>query len=336
MCPSIFSFDISGKITNVQLSGDDYNHDLKVIELLNSKKELIEREIEYELKSRLSDEIILKSVTVQLSFQKGSILALGLIVLETMATVGGAFSLLEFMIRTIRDIINRNIRYQLPSNPKDYNISIDVIPRRIPTEESESHPVEKIGFFNIALSKGIIYATFINFVLIFGGTLFGAYQVTSAVEKHEEARNKIKEAQEKLVSASQLLKSTKLNYQLKSRELDAIVDEITGKKDDIISELSEQSKKNRLIIAETQQNIAADSLAAISLRKDIKSINDDISFLQKENVRFGIREIWTYMNGFLQFILILISIPVIVSYSFLFSLVLSKLIKVAKKIKASR
>ena len=310
MCPTIYTFDISGKITNVKFKSDDFNHDFEIIENLNKKKKNIEREIEEEIKFRLSKKILLKSITVQLSFQKGSILAVGLIIIETMAAVGGAISLVEFIMRLIRRIIERNVRNHLPFNNDDYDVSINISPRMIPSEVNQMLPEEQVNSFRIPFPKLLFYITLINITLFLGGTLFNVIQIPSILEKQEEARAKLSEAKEKLNTANQLLNSTKLNYQLNSSELEVIKNNVISKGEDVEAEIISQSNIIKSKISETETKLSTELSKITDLNKDISksgnrldAINKDISILQEENIKFGFLQIWNYMNIGLKVIL---------------------------------
>ena len=93
-----YTFQVSGQITDLTSREIKFNNDYKLLELLSIKSYQIEDEISKLVSYELwKNEVYTKSISIQINFINGSILADGYLILEIMATIGGSISSIELI-----------------------------------------------------------------------------------------------------------------------------------------------------------------------------------------------------------------------------------------------
>jgi hypothetical protein len=305
-----FSFEISGEIFRTESKQDNYYDDKELLSILNEKEHYIRKKIEEELYNYSREFGKISTIEVQLRFERGSILATGWVIVGFLGGIAGAISFFEYFNRLtnyIRSVTQRVISRNLPGS---YRVAINVTPTSYPLPTTnDTNDNKSFDLFKISPSNLLLSITLINIVFFLGGTLFNAFQVQSIQQKYDEANAKILEAKVKIDSATQMLNTAKIDYQLKQQEIENIKSEVFAKRNQIISSLSSDTVKikSEVINVDTKLSILSNQIVALNsdaekYGKSLKEMSETISNLHDRKITFGFTDIWGFMNVYLKII----------------------------------
>ena len=318
-------FELTGTITRPDNELDSNYKDYEIIDILNNESSYIKREIEDGIQIGLKQFIEIDYPRVDISFENGSIIATGLVVINLLGKISGAVAFFEYVNRLVKRVTERAIRNSLRRRLQNdrFTISIQTIPINIPenlpqaTEQDSSS-----SLFNIPSSKLLIYITLINIMFFVGGTLFNMFQVDSVQKRYNEANQKYLEVKTKYDSASQLVAYAKIKYQA---DMESVVSDVMNKKRAILSSLSSdtisissdisllnaKNKRLDLEIESVNKEIAKN-------QQSLKEINETINKLRDNKTKFGFIDSWNFMNLTLKIIvslLLLISLLSVIIFT---------------------
>lgn len=310
-------FDLAGTITRIdkEIIGD--RSDSETIYFLDENRYIIERDIREAIYKTISQVVEVKNLNVNLSFERGSILVSGLVVIDLMGKVSGAIAFFEYLAKLIKRVTEHVIRRTLARRGSDFDVQMTVVPisisemHRLPGENSERPE----NLFNIPSSQLLISITLINIMFFIGGTLFNLFQVDSVQKRYNEANQKYLEVKTKYDSASQLLDYAKIKYQ---GELESIIVDVIQRKNSIMSKLSSDTINisSALLALDSKARFLEKDLGLIrKVTSDNQKLQNDITDrlnkLQQSDIKFGIKDIWQYMDLTLRAFFIVVVVIVL-------------------------
>lgn len=331
-----FLFELTGTITRPDNELYSLYTDNQLVDILNNESSYIKTEIEQEIQAGLKQFLKIHHPKVDISFENGSILATGFVVIDILGKTSGAIAFFEYVNRLVKRVTERAIRNSLRKKIQNdrFTISIQTIPMNIP--ESSNQTSEQDGsstIFNIPSSKLLIYITLINIMFFIGGTLFNLFQVDSVQKRYNEANQKYLEVKANYDSTSQLVAHARIKYQA---DMESLFSDLMTKKRAILSSLSSdtisissdisllkaKSKRLDLEIESTNKAIANNQQTVKQTNETIKKeidktqqnlneLNHSINKLKDNKTKFGFIDSWNFMNLALKIIvssLILVSI----------------------------
>jgi hypothetical protein len=308
--PQNLIFEISGEITGLESS----KYEEEIFSYLDDRHYEIGREISVEINELLHRYKNIGSITVNIAFEKGSILITGLAVIDFLGRIAGGISFFEYLARLIKRLIEKHIKRQARQQRYDVNVAVQVIPVIEPLQDSN----EEISIWTRVPAPLLWAITAINIIFFVGGTLFNLFQVDSIQQKYDEADKKFQEANEKYVEANKELLATKISYYSKFTEINELADSLRAVKklaikslNDDTTDLSQNIKYLSLQI-ETFSSRAQDlSLKVKNGEVTLDTMTKNINNLQERGVKFHFPVIWRFMGWDLRSILLLI--PVLIA-----------------------
>lgn len=186
-------FHFEGELIQV-MSNEDTMSDGALLETLSEYIPKIEREIASELRdmtAHLIEERL--DVHVNIRFHKGSVLFSGVvIVMNWMARISGAISLIQMIADAIRWVVRRVLQRYV----RNRKIQVSVF-NPIPTVTQSSPQQTSVNQDSplFSLRSILLAITLLNAVLFVGGTVYTGISVNSIQQRYKEAQTEIKKVQ---------------------------------------------------------------------------------------------------------------------------------------------
>src|ERR1700733_14953030 len=103
--PSLkFLFELTGTITSTLNDFDSNYKDFEIVDVLNKESSYIKREIEEGIQIGLRQFLEIDYPRVDISFENGSIIATGLVVIDLLGKFSGAIAFFEYVNRLVKRV----------------------------------------------------------------------------------------------------------------------------------------------------------------------------------------------------------------------------------------
>ena len=281
-------YELSGDVSYHENTDVIQNTDRDNIERLNNRKPEIESIIKSEIANLLNKIGIDASVTVDIYFEKGSILITGLVALDYAGKISGGIAMVEYISRFIKWAIRKAIN--TPSfNQSSATVNINAVPITNFSEApvNENVKEESAGLlFGLKQSSIILAITLLNVALFLGGTIYTGFQVSSIQERYNLANEKITNAENKFNEASRTLQHSEIAFQSKLSVFDTISRSLNGKKMEVenllttnktdigksISQINSQINSYSNSLRDARDKIDATKIEAVKLEGQLKEL----------------------------------------------------------------
>ncbi|TPD68556.1 hypothetical protein [Flavobacterium microcysteis] len=284
MSKTRFIFEISGEIYTTEKAFYKDDQD-KMLQDLNDNSSSLSKEIEEEARKVLE----LAKIEVKLSFRKGSILASGWVIIETIGTIADAISFGEYCSRLLKHIVSHRIQKAVP----DSTFSIDVnfiTPESLITNNPQSTSV------SFPFLKILTIATIVNVVLIFGGTLFNAITVQSTLERYQESQEKLAEAKTSLLESESTLKNAQVDYLIHTKQIELVKGDLVRQKDSAMLQINIEEKKiaDQLDVISSKRDSV--EYLVIAQKQQFKILESKIKDLDQKRIKVTFLDVFRYSH----------------------------------------